>query len=130
MLDAYFAGRVFVHCEQDGYRCFLWGCNTLSNRETPGEMVFYTSCAEPADGAFLCKLDNGWLFVAGVNNNQNFRHTFFDDSPRAADNAYEMQEMGIPVLTQVVATKRVNIAKIPLYSITGEERRRATQPNT
>lgn len=125
MKSANFADRVFVPGEQDGFRFFLWGNDAIADISQPEVMAFSSTYAEPSDGAFLCELETGWLFVTGVKDHHNFRHTFFDDSSEAAENAIEMQGLGIPVLTHTDASKRVNADGVRLYSITAEERRRA-----
>lgn len=125
-MDAVFAGRLFVPGEQNGYRFYLWGDLRLPDgRHHEEGMVFSMTVAEPADGAFLCKLEKGWLFVVGVSKNSNFRHTFFDDSPQAEANALAMQRMGIPVLSTEEGNKRVLEDGLHLYSITADERQQA-----
>lgn len=123
MRDAFFAGRVFVLGERDGFRFFLWG-ETLP-RAKADAMTFTSSFAEPADGAFLCALKTGWLFVAGAGKHNNFRHTFFDDSHEASDNAQAMQTLGIPLLSLDEANQRVRTEGVALYSITDNEKQRA-----
>lgn len=123
MNDAFFAGRVFVSGEQDGFRFFLWGQGSLLASEE-GEMSFVSSFAEPADGAFLCKIENGWLFVTGAGEHNHFRHTFFDNSPVAEANAQAMQALGIAVLSLEEGNARVKADGVALYSVTADELRR------
>ena len=111
MDDAFFAGRVFVSGEQDGFRFFLWSDAPL-NELMPSSFV-----AEPADGAFLCKLSDGWLFVSGLSKYQNFRHTFADTSPQAHENAKAMAALGIPILNIEEGNQRVQADGIALYRI-------------
>lgn len=125
MKDAVFAGKVFVLGEQDRYRYFMWGDVQLPHDWDSEDWTMITSVAEPADGAFLCKLDTGWIFVVGASESSNFRHTFFDDSPQADDNAKNMHALGVPVLDLEEAKKQVQEARVPLRSITAEERQRA-----
>lgn len=124
-MDAFFAGRVFVPGEQNGYRFFLWGEADL-NLKREDRMSFTSTFAEPADGAFLCELPTGWLFVVGPRKNSPAsRHTFFDDSEKRAENAKAMQDLGIPVLSLDEADTRVRADGSALYSITGDEKKRA-----
>lgn len=125
MMDAFFAGRVFVPGEQHGFRFFLWGEGALPAGNN-GEMAFVSSFAEPADGAFLCKVKDGWLFVTGVGEHENFRHTFFDNSPEAEANAQAMQALGIPVLSLEEGNARVKADGVALYSVTADEQRRGS----
>lgn len=124
MNDAFFARKIFTSGEQNGYRFFMWGESQLPFGEK-GEMASTSTYAEPADGAFLCELKTGWLFVTGVGANNNFRHTFFDDSPDAATNARAMESLGIPILPVEDANHRVKADGVTLFSITGDEKRRA-----
>lgn len=123
MDDAFFAGRVFVPGEQDGFRFFLWGEGQLQSGKDGG-MAFSSSFAEPADGAFLCKVSTGWIFVTGVSKNQHFRHTFTDDSPQAEENARAMAALSIPILSLEEGNQRVRADGIAPYSITADEKRR------
>ena len=123
MTDAFFAGRVFVPGEQDGFRFFLWGEGGLPIRNNV-EMAFISSFAEPADGSFLCKVKDGWLFVTGVGEHENFRHTFFDNSPEADANAQAMQALGIALLSLEEGNARVKADGVALYSVTADELRR------
>ena len=111
MEDAFFAGRVFVPGERDEFRFFLWG---------DGSATY----AEPADGAFLCKVSAGWIFVAGKAEYQNFRHTFTDDSLEAEENAKAMAALGIQILSFEDGNQRVRADGIAIYSITDDEKRR------
>lgn len=122
--DAFFAGRIFAPGEQDGFRFFLWGESNLPLGQEAG-IATASTFAEPADGAFLCKMQTGWLFVAGVIEQSNFRHTFFDGSNEAAENALAMQELGIPIVAIEEANQRVKSDGVPLYSVTEDEKRRA-----
>lgn len=124
MKDAFFAGKVFAPGQQDGYRFFMWGESQIPYGQT-NEMAFSSTCTEPADGAFLCEMKTGWLFVTGVGEHNNFRHTFFDDSTEATTNARAMESLGIPVLTIEAGNERVKADGVTLYSITGDEKRRA-----
>ena len=124
-VDAFFAGKVFVPGEQDGYRFFLWGEADL-NLSRQDRMSFTSTSAEPAEGAFLCELPAGWLFVVGARKNSPaYRHTFFDDSAKRSDNARAMQDLGVPVISLDDADKRVRDDRVPLYSVTGDEQKRA-----
>lgn len=125
MIDAFFAGRVFALGEQDGFRFFLWGEASVAGKQA-GEMSIIASYAEPADGAFLCKLESGWLFVAGAGARRQFRHTFFDCSPEADANAQAMHDLGIPILSISEGNERVRADGVALYSVTGDEKRRAS----
>lgn len=122
-MDAFFAGRLFMPAEQNGHHFYMWGEHRFSDgRDNESETTFSMTVAEPADGAFLCKLDSGWLFVVGVSRYCNFRHTFFDDSPEADANALAMQSLGVPVLSHEEGNRRVRDDGVHLRSITAEER--------
>ena len=124
-MDAFFVGRVFAPGEQNGYRFFLWGEADL-NLKREDRMSFTSTFAEPADGAFLCELPAGWLFVVGVRKHSPAgQHTFFDDSEMRLENAKAMQDLGIPILSMNDADAQVRADGVPLYSITGDEKRRA-----
>ncbi|AVA38270.1 hypothetical protein [Cupriavidus metallidurans] len=123
--DAYFAGRIFARGEQDGYRFFLWGDVPVGQRKDAG-ISFTSLYSEPADGAFLCQLEPGWLFVTGTRKNSLRRNTFLDDTPDAYANALALQGLGCEVLTVDEGNARVQSDGVPLYSVTGEEKRRAT----
>lgn len=124
MTDAFFAGRVFAPGEQDGFKFLLWGDYPIGeHRET--RMTVSSTFALPFQGSFLCELETGWLLVAGVGRYNNLRHTFFDDSSEASENARAMQNLGIPILTKDEGNHRVKADGVTLYSITGEEKRRA-----
>lgn len=123
MKDAFFAGRVFAPGEQNGFRFFLWG-NTPWPGQQEGGMSFSSTFAEPADGAFLCKVSAGWMFVTGAGKNQNFRHTFTDDTPQADANAQAMAALGIPILSLEEGNQQVRADGIAPYSITADEKRR------
>lgn len=123
MSEAFFAGRIFVPGEQDGYKFLMWGTHSLPTDGRDG-MVFSTTVAEPAEGAFLCKVPAGWLLVAGAGRYQPVRHTFLDDSLQA-ENARSLQALGVPVLTIEEGNKRLKEDGVMLFSITGDEKRRA-----
>lgn len=123
--DAVFAGKLFVPGEQNGYRFYMWGDAHIPNGQDDHDgAIASTTVAEPADGAFLCKLDNGWLFVAGAHRHSPLIHTFFDDSPQAGVNAVSMQSLGIPILTMEEGNERIKMSGKSLHSITAEERQR------
>ncbi|PKM47116.1 MAG: hypothetical protein CVV05_01625 [Gammaproteobacteria bacterium HGW-Gammaproteobacteria-1] len=122
--DAFFAGRLFVPGEQNGYRFFLWGSITIPDgKGYSGEIRFSHTVAEPADGAFLCRLESGWIFVVGVRRNSPFRNAFTDDSAQADANAAAMHRLGVPILTLQEAQEKAKADGIPLYSVTAEERK-------
>lgn len=125
MSEAFFAGRIFVPGEQDGYKFLMWGTHSLPTDGRNG-MVFSTTVAEPAEGAFLCKVPAGWLLVAAAGRYQPVRHTFLDDSPAGDENARSLQVLGVPVLTIEEGNKRLKEdGAMMLYSITSEEKQRA-----
>lgn len=124
MKDAFFAGRVFVPGEQNGFRFFLWGDTPWAGHQAEGEMSFSSTFAEPADGAFLCKVSAGWIFVTGAGKNHNFRHTFTDDTPQAEANAQAMAALGIEILSLEEGNQRIRADGIAPYSITADEKRR------
>lgn len=124
MKDAFFAGRVFVPGEQNGFRFILWGDAPWAGHNEEVGMSFSSTFAEPADGAFLCKVSAGWIFVTGAGKKQNFRHTFTDDTPQADVNAQAMAALGIPILSLEEGNQRVRADGIALYSITDDEKRR------
>lgn len=122
--EAFFAGRSFAYSTtQDGTRWLMWGTHDMAT-DRPG-MHLAATYAEPADGAFQCKLDTGWMLVAGAGRH-SFRHTFLDASADAEANALEMHEaLGIPIVTIEEANSRVRKDGVALHSITGGEKRQA-----
>ncbi|MGN5477673.1 hypothetical protein ACTMU2_14300 [Cupriavidus basilensis] len=123
--DAYFAGRVFARGEQDGYRFFLWGDVPPFGQAKDARVSFTSMYAEPADGAFLCELESGWLFVTGTKPNAARRNMFVDKTPDALANALALQALGCEVLTVNAGNDRVRADGVPLHSVTAEEERRA-----
>lgn len=122
MIDAFFAGRIFVLGEQNDYHFLLWGDHVMPSNGDEG-IFLSTTVAEPAQGAFLCQLERGWLLVAGAGEYKGFRHTFFDASPEASDNAAALHALGIPIITVEEGNSRVRSDGVPLFSVTGDERR-------
>lgn len=122
--EAFFAGRIFVHGEQNSYRFLMWGTHSMPT-DNEGGMSFSTTIAEPAEGAFLCKLETGWLLVMGAGERSPVRHTFLDASLEAEENAASVVSLGVPALTIEEGNDRVRKDGVMLYSITGDEKQRA-----
>lgn len=120
-IDAFFAGRIFVVGEQtDGYKYLAWGTHSFQNGMMSG-MNTTTTHTDPLDGAFLCKVHQGWLLVAGFGKYNNFRNTYLDDSDEAEQNALSISKLGIPIISLSDANLRVKTEGGILRSITLEE---------
>jgi len=71
---------------------------------------------------FSASWKTGWLFVTGVGANNNFRHTFFDDSPDAARMHEQWKTLDSKFSRFEDANHRVKADGVTLFSITGRRK--------